>query len=125
GIFSRMAPVEVSPGSGRQVSAGRETPNADSRRIDVPLLGAGAHRANRSLSVLQGRRMMIARGDAILEHKAGHADRVNPFGDLLAFVVDGEKSIAASRTDDHGRPVGLVRRWQINVQGWFVLGLVP
>src|SRR5439155_4549700 len=85
GIFSRMAPVEVGPGGGGQVPAGREAPNADSRRIDMPLLGAGANRANRSLGVLQRRRMMIARSDAILEHKASHADRVKPFGDLLAL----------------------------------------
>src|SRR5437660_1341878 len=99
---------------GGEMAAGGEAHDADAVRIDLPFRGARADETNGPLGVLQRRRMNRRgtnfRGDAVLQDKCRHAEVVEELRDLLAFMVVGEEAVAASRTDDDRRAVGLVRR---------------
>ena len=53
--------------------------------------------------------MMIPRAQTILEDKGRDAQRVQPLGDLLPFMVAREHRIATTRTDDDRRALGQVR----------------
>ena len=47
--------------------------------------------------------MMIARAEPILENERRDPQPVEPLGDLLPFVLDGQHPVAAARADHHGR----------------------
>src|SRR2546426_179567 len=81
--------------------ARRETDNADALRINAPLLGFAAHEPDGPLSVLKRTPGRFALGftraarHPILEDNAGHANGVEPVGDLLAFQLPVEIPIAS------------------------------
>ena len=70
-----------------------------------PLGGPSAHEADRPLRVLERRRVVVARAQAVLQHERGDADRVEPEGDLPALVVRREAAVAAARAHDDGGAV--------------------
>ncbi len=111
-------------GGRRQVAARGKTPDTDAVRIDVPLLGAGPHRADGMLGVLERGRMVIARSKTVLEHESGHAQGIEPASHLAALVVVGQSSIAPSGTDYHGCPGRLIRRRKRTGQRWPVCGFM-
>src|SRR5262249_39791321 len=106
----RVAVVEMRPGRRREMPAGGEAPDADALRVEVPFFGAGADGADRALDILERCRMMVARRDTILEHERRHALLIEPFCDLLAFMVHSEKLIPAAGTDNDRCAVGLAFR---------------
>src|SRR5207244_327454 len=90
----------------------------------VPFLGTGPDGAEGALGVLKRGGVTVARGEAILEDKGGDAVAVEPLGDVLALVADGEEAIAAARTDDDGGARGLVSGRAIEGKRRLVSGFV-
>ena len=96
------------------MAAGGKTPDANAFWINSPLHGARAHGADRSLHVEHGGGLMIARCEAVLEHKRLDSVFVEPFCYLFAFVVHRQVSVAATRTNHHRGTVGFIRGRRID-----------
>src|SRR5579859_4869837 len=94
-------------GSGGQMAPGGEPQDANAIFGDAELLRTGAYHTNGTLRIAEFHWMVVARPEAILEHERGDAERVEPVGDLAAFVVVGQPAIAAAGTDDDGRGNGI------------------
>ena len=52
---------------------------------------------------------MIFRAEPIFEHDRGDAMRIQPVGDLHAFMVQCQTAVAASGANDDGGTVGIGR----------------
>jgi hypothetical protein len=91
---------------GGEMCSGREAENADPMRINVPLRGVLADKAERALGILQssGRfRIGACAGYSVLDQDASHPDRVEPVANFGAFEIDGEYLIASARKDNDSR----------------------
>src|SRR5207245_9669039 len=86
------------------VAARRETDHADPFRIDTPPSGLAPYQADGALGILERASSRLAPGlvraprHAVLEDDAGHAERVQPGSDLLAFELPVKVPVAASWT---------------------------
>jgi hypothetical protein len=69
------------------MTAGGEAEDRHAMRIEVPSLRAGTHRSDRSGRSLEHGWMMMPRAQSVLMHKCRDPQRVEPLGDLLAFVI--------------------------------------
>src|SRR5207237_5823901 len=101
----------------RQMTACREADHADALWINAPLLGFTAYQTDGSLSILERAPGRLALGiigaarHAVLEDDPGHALRIEPGCDLLAFQLPEEVPVAAPGTDqDRGPGVLGLRR---------------
>ena len=119
----RVAFVEVRARRRGQVPAGGKTQDADARGIHRPVARAGTDEAQRALRVGERSGMAVARSDAVLQHERGHAEGVQPLGDLLSLVVAGQGAVAAAGTDDDRGPVGPRGGHGIQRELGLVLGL--
>src|SRR5262245_11854568 len=81
------------------MSPGREPENTDALGIDPPLGCAGTNQADRSRSILQRRRMLVAGTVTVLENKSCYTDRVEPFRNRSSFMIR-KVTVPASRTND-------------------------
>ena len=104
-----LSRIEVRPGRRRQVSARRETHDADAVGRHAELLRAGAHEADRPLRVAELDRVVIFRAEPVLEDERGHAGRIQQVGDLPPLVIGRERAVAAAWRDDDRRAGGLAR----------------
>ena len=108
-----------------QMAARREADHADALRIDAPLLGLAAHQADGPLGILERASGRLAFGlvgaarHPVLEDDAGHALRIQPGRDLLAFQFPVEVPVAAAGTDQDRGPGVLVLRRPIDRDGRF------
>ena len=82
-----LAELEVRADCRRDVTAGGESKDADTLRIDVPFTRPRTHCANRARRILQRGRMMVSRSEPILEHERSNAQLIKPFRDWLPFVI--------------------------------------
>ena len=71
------------------------------------------------------RRGVTVRPDAILQDNAGHAEAVQPLGDVVTFVRHHQAAVATTGTDHHGRAVGLPGRGQMDRDGRLIGSLLP
>ena len=85
------------------MAAGREAHDRDPAGVDFPLGGIGPDRSDRAAGVVEHRGMMIARAQPVLEHERRDPQTIEPLGDLLSFVLDGQHPVAAAGADHHGR----------------------
>lgn len=87
------------------LGAGGETDGADGGWVDVPVGGARADEAHGALGVLKTGTPAffgIAGRDAVFEEEGGKTLGVEPFGDLIALVFEGETFETAAGDDEHG-----------------------
>ena len=61
----------------------------------------------------------------VFEDEAGDAEGIQPRGDVVSFVSQGQAAVAPARTDDHRGPVGLGRVGQPDGQRRLVGRLIP
>ena len=94
--------------------AGGEAHDADAVRLDVELGRARSHDADRAEHVLQHRRMVVARAQAVLQDERRDAARREPARHLMALVVHRERAVAAARADHDARAGGLGLRRQVD-----------
>lgn len=107
----------------QQISTRAETEQADTLRIEAPVLGMLADQGDGFGGILNRffmRSGLIAGRSSIFEQDAGDAEGVQPFADLRAFMNGGEKDVASAGSDDDGGAVRLFRaihgdRWFVNV----------
>src|SRR5262245_3713806 len=96
--------VEVRRGGTRQVSASRESPDANAFGVDAVVLCIRPNVTDGPLRVFERRGMERAGPvfghDSILEHERGHAMLVEPLRDLLPLMIVGEETVAAAGADD-------------------------
>src|SRR2546423_1210963 len=91
------------------MSTRRETDHADSLRVDAPSGGPTADEADRPLGIEQRTQRWLAfdisrpTRTAVLEDDSGHALRVEPCRDFLAFEFPEQVVIPAPRTNQHRR----------------------
>ena len=97
-----VAGVEMGGGGGGEVAAGAEAHDADFGGIDMIPGGADADRAERALRIVDHGRVAILGAETIAEDESGNALRVEPLGNLLAFVIDGERAVSATGADNTG-----------------------
>src|SRR5260370_1715456 len=89
------------------MAAGRETNDADSLRIDSPIFSLAPDQADGPLGILKRASGWFALGLAgtarhpVFENDAGHAQRIEPRRDFLAFQLPVEIPVAAAGTDQH------------------------
>ena len=96
-------------GHRREMASGRESGDADLRAGEA--FGArrvAAHDAQGLFGIFQ-RHFGVVVGHAVFQHRAGDAVRGEPLRHLVAFVVDGQPSVAASGADHDGLPGGFRR----------------
>src|SRR5580765_4661521 len=116
----RIAGIEMSLGGGSQVASGRKTENADTMGRHGEFFCAGADEAYGSLGVAEFDGMVVAWTKAIFQHECVDAHGVEPIGDLAAFVIVGEVTVAAAGDDDDRRCwCGIGRGWKEG-EGWAV-----
>ena len=90
-----------------QVSARRQSDHADPGRIDAETPCLLAHQPDRSLAILKRRGWGPAvAGQAIEEHKGGHAARRERLRDGTRGAADLDPEIAAPADHDHRSAVG-------------------
>jgi hypothetical protein len=95
-------------------------------RCHIPLSTFSAHDANRTLRVLQWCRMSIPFPTmAIVTDKSRYAERIQPIGNLLTFMIGRQVAVPASRQDDHRSPSRLVRGRRMENQLRSIFRLVP
>ena len=99
---------EVSRDSGGEVTAGAKAPDADSSGIDTPFGSAPADQAEGFADIVEHGGMLVTRAKPILEHEGVDAHRVEPAGDLDAFVIHGESTVTTTGANDDGGTAGLV-----------------
>src|SRR6266481_9686913 len=97
-------------GGGGQVSARRESPDADAVQLDAQISRVLADIANRAMGVVKRSGMVIARAEAILEDEAGEAVLIQPLSDIAALLVHGQVRVATARADHHAGAGGFVSR---------------
>src|SRR5262249_20752677 len=94
-------------------------------RVDAPLPGLAAYQADGPLGILEGAAGRLAPGlvgaawHPVLEDDAGHALRIEPGRDLLAFQLPVEVPVAAPRADQHRRACVLLLRGPVDRGGGF------
>src|ERR1041385_2089166 len=101
----------------------RKTDDADSLRIQLPLLAMGAHQPDRPLGIIHLDRMVILGPQAIPQHKCGDSLLRHPFTDLSAFVWR-KMRVAAAGADDERRAARLPLGRQKDLDGRNVFRLV-
>src|SRR5262249_20931782 len=69
-------------------------------------------------------RVVIARPEPILQHDAGHAERVQPLGDGLSLMV-GQPPIPSARADDDRRPIVHPGGWRVDGDRRYIRLLGP
>ena len=88
-----------------KMSACREAQCADAFGIYAPLCGVRTGEAHGLLSVLEVCgifRIVICKGDTILDQHTGDADGVEPGADLDALKIVGEDAVGSAGEDDDG-----------------------
>ena len=117
GVFCvRVARFEQGSGAGGEVAAGGKPEHADACGIDSPFAGPGAHGAQGAARVHEGNGVGVVRGMAVLKHESGDAVRNKPLADFLAFVTQGEISVAATGAHYNSGARGRFRRGKIRGQ---------
>lgn len=81
---------------------------------DAPFLRARAHHADGLLGILERRRMVVSRREAVFQHEGRHAEGIEPARHLVTLVVNGEASVAAPWAYYDAGSGGFVRRRQVN-----------
>ena len=109
-----LARTEMGAGRRGEMAAGREAHDCDPARVDFPLCGVCPDGPDRPAGVVEHRGMMIARAQPIFQNERRDPQAVEPLGDLLALVLDGQHPVAAARADDHGRARRQLRARQPN-----------
>ena len=106
-----------------EMPAGGKAQHTDSRRVDLPLCRASSHGADSSLAIHHRHRMHVAGAfHTVLEHKRGHADRIEPIADIESLVRHRQAAVATAGKNNNGGAVGRGRR-QLHVQLRFMLRL--
>jgi len=112
----RAALIEMRTCGGGKVPARGKAPNAKVVGRDTVLLGMQSNKAQRALCILERRWVMISRSQPVLQDKCGHAEGIQPAGNLIAFMIHSQMGVAAAGTN-HNTGVGSARRFgQINRQ---------
>src|SRR5262245_20741943 len=127
-LFNRIARVRITyselRGRGRsQMAARGKSHNPYAVRINLPFGGFRPRVANRPQRVLNHRRVLIFRPQAIFQNNRCDADAVEPYGDVMPFV--GRKPrVTAAGTNDDRRAGGLVGGRSIELYARDVFGLI-
>src|SRR5581483_6455419 len=100
-----------------EVPSRREAEDADAIRIDLPLRGPSADGSQGTLRILDRRGVMILGCQAVLQNDAGDTNRIEPSGDLIAFMIHRQGAIASTRTNNDGSSRVLVGRRKIDADG--------
>jgi len=97
----------------REVAAGGESPNADFICRNSIVCRVIADKPQRTLRVTEFDRVMVLGAQAVSQNECSHTARIQPIGDLFAFVVDGQHAVPAAGTNNYGA-VRFVRMRQID-----------
>src|SRR5207247_6099669 len=82
--------------------------DTDALRIDAPLFGFAANKANSPLRILKGAARRLSFGfiraarDPVLENDSSDTDGIEPGRDFLSFQLPIKIPVPASRTNEHG-----------------------
>ena len=99
----RVGEIEQRRRRGRQMPAGGKAHDADAIGLHAEFRRARSHQTNRPQHVLQRRRVPIARPQPVLHDRRRHAVRGEPARHLMAFVIHGQRAIAAAGADHDER----------------------
>jgi hypothetical protein len=80
----------------------------------------GAHHPQRPLRVAQLDRVMVSRAEPVPQHEGRDAARVQPLGDLFAFMIHGQVDVAAARANHHGGAARFLRGREVDGEGRLV-----
>jgi hypothetical protein len=86
-------------------------------RVDAPFPAESPARPDRSSCILEHGRVAIARAKPVLKHERRHSQRVEPLGDLPAFMIAGQHSVTAAGTDNNRGARGRSRLREPDRQG--------
>ena len=87
------------------MAARRESPDAETIRVNIKLFCTSPHGTNCSLRVLQWRGMVVFRPKPVLQNERRYSNVVEPVGNLFSFMIHGKIAVPATRAYDDSRPV--------------------
>lgn len=111
--------IVVGGEGGCEVATRGEAHDPDFLGVDTPGFGIEANGAEGVLGVLEGDGVFVL-AVTVFEDCGRDAALIEPLGDFVALVIDGEEPVGAARADDDGGAGCLIGFREEDAKGWDV-----